>query len=115
MSADGSLADCEQYRKLGVISAIGALEKVVEQLRRNGRHFTVVGLNAAIADLFDKFAFEERTGVELGLVSTGGLAHQPNIRPSSLIAFQRMAIACRPRSKPALSLRNWGLGRSASV
>jgi SulP family sulfate permease len=49
------------------ISAIGALEKVVERMRRNGRHTRVVGLNAASADLFDKFALEDRTGLELGL------------------------------------------------
>ena len=49
------------------ISAIGALEKVVERMRRNGRHTRVVGLNAASADLFDRFALEDRTGLELGL------------------------------------------------
>ena len=49
------------------ISAIGALEKAVERMRRNGRHTRVVGLNAASADLFDKYALEDRTGLELGL------------------------------------------------
>ncbi|MHA7818054.1 MAG: SulP family inorganic anion transporter [Erythrobacter sp.] len=49
------------------ISAIGALEKVVERMRRNGRHTRVVGLNTASADLFDRFALEDRTGLELGL------------------------------------------------
>ncbi|AOL23148.1 sulfate permease, SulP family [Erythrobacter litoralis] len=49
------------------ISAIGALEKVVERMRRNGRHTRVVGLNQASADLFDRFALEDRTGLELGL------------------------------------------------
>ena len=49
------------------ISAIGALEKVIDRMRRNGRHTRVVGLNAASADLFDKFALEDRTGIELGL------------------------------------------------
>ncbi|MFL0356194.1 SulP family inorganic anion transporter [Erythrobacter sp. GH1-10] len=49
------------------ISAIGALEKVIERMRRNGRHTRVVGLNSASADLFDKFALEDRTGIELGL------------------------------------------------
>ncbi|MEE4199943.1 SulP family inorganic anion transporter [Erythrobacter sp.] len=49
------------------ISAIGALEKVIERMRRNGRHTRVVGLNAASADLFDRFALADRTGVELGL------------------------------------------------
>ncbi|MGB7419321.1 MAG: SulP family inorganic anion transporter [Erythrobacter sp.] len=49
------------------ISAIGALEKAVERMRRNGRHTRIVGLNAASADLFDKFALEDRTGLEQGL------------------------------------------------
>ena len=49
------------------ISAIGALEKVVDRMRRNGRHTRVVGLNKASADLFDRFALEDRTGLELGL------------------------------------------------
>ncbi len=49
------------------ISAIGALEKVVERMRRNGRHTRIVGLNEASADLFDKFALEDRTGLEQGL------------------------------------------------
>ena len=49
------------------ISAIGALEKAVDRMRRNGRHTRIVGLNAASADLVDKFALEDRTGLEQGL------------------------------------------------
>ncbi|MEO0463824.1 MAG: SulP family inorganic anion transporter [Pseudomonadota bacterium] len=49
------------------ISAIGALEKAVDRMRRNGRHVRVVGLNKASADLVDKFALEDRTGLETGL------------------------------------------------
>lgn len=49
------------------ISAIAALEKVIDRMRRNGRHVRVVGLNKASADLFDKYALEDRTGIELGL------------------------------------------------
>ncbi|MEM1051545.1 MAG: SulP family inorganic anion transporter [Pseudomonadota bacterium] len=49
------------------ISAIDALEKAVERMRRNGRHTRVIGLNSASADLFDQFALEDRTGLELGL------------------------------------------------
>ncbi len=49
------------------ISAIEALEKVVDRMRRNGRHTRIVGLNAASADLFDRFALEDRTGLETGL------------------------------------------------
>ena len=49
------------------ISAIGALDKVVERMRRNGRSVQVRGLNRASADLFDKFALTDKTGVEIGL------------------------------------------------
>ncbi|ANU07193.1 SulP family inorganic anion transporter [Paraurantiacibacter namhicola] len=49
------------------ISAIGALDKVVERMRRNGRSVQVKGLNRASADLFDKFALTDKTGVEIGL------------------------------------------------
>ncbi|MEO0690070.1 MAG: SulP family inorganic anion transporter [Pseudomonadota bacterium] len=49
------------------ISAIGALEKAVDRMRRNGRHVRVVGLNTASADLVDKYALEDRTGLETGL------------------------------------------------
>jgi len=49
------------------VSAIAALEKAVERMRRNKRHVRVVGLNNASADLVDKFALEDRTGFETGL------------------------------------------------
>ena len=49
------------------ISAIGALDKVVERMRRNGRSVQVVGLNEASTDLVDKFALTDKTGVEIGL------------------------------------------------
>ena len=49
------------------ISAIGALDKVVDRMRRNGRHVRIVGMNTASADLIDKFALEDRMGLELGL------------------------------------------------
>ncbi|NMW31795.1 SulP family inorganic anion transporter [Altererythrobacter sp. RZ02] len=49
------------------ISAIEALDKVVDRMRRNGRHTRIVGLNKASADLFDRFALEDRTGLETGL------------------------------------------------
>ena len=49
------------------ISAIGALEKAVERMRRNGRSVQVVGLNRASSDLVDKFALTDKTGVEIGL------------------------------------------------
>ena len=49
------------------ISAVGALDKVVERMRRNGRSVQVVGLNRASSDLVDKFALTDKTGVEIGL------------------------------------------------
>ena len=49
------------------ISAIGALDKVVERMRRNGRSVEVRGLNQASSDLVDKFALTDKTGVEIGL------------------------------------------------
>ena len=49
------------------ISATAALDKIVERMRRNGRSVQVVGLNEASADLVDKFALTDKTGVEIGL------------------------------------------------
>lgn len=49
------------------ISAVGALDKVVERMRRNGRSVQVRGLNTASADLVDKYALTDKTGVEIGL------------------------------------------------
>ena len=49
------------------ISGVGALDKVVERMRRNGRSVQVVGLNRASSDLVDKFALTDKTGVEIGL------------------------------------------------
>lgn len=49
------------------ISGVGVLDKVVERMRRNGRSVQVVGLNEASADLVDKFALTDKTGVEIGL------------------------------------------------
>lgn len=49
------------------ISGVGVLDKVVERMRLNGRSVKVVGLNEASADLIDKFALTDKTGVEIGL------------------------------------------------
>ena len=49
------------------ISAIGALDKVVDRMRRNGRHVRIIGMNTASADLVDRFALEDRMGLEMGL------------------------------------------------
>jgi SulP family sulfate permease len=50
------------------ISGVGALDKIVSRLRREGRHVEVVGYNRASADLIDRFALHDRTGVEMGVV-----------------------------------------------
>jgi len=49
------------------ISGVDVLDKVVERMRRNGRSVQIVGLNEASADLVDKFALTDKTGVETGL------------------------------------------------
>lgn len=50
------------------ISGVGALDKIVARLRRDGCTVEVVGYDAASADLVDRFALHDKTGVELGVV-----------------------------------------------
>ncbi len=50
------------------ISGVGALDKIVTRLRREGKDVEVVGYNRASADLIDRFALHDKTGVELGAV-----------------------------------------------
>lgn len=50
------------------ISAVGALDKIVDRLRRAGRQVEVIGYNEASADIIDRFALHDKTGVELGVV-----------------------------------------------
>ncbi len=49
------------------ITGVDMLDKIVERMRLNGRSVQVVGLNEASADLIDKFALTDKTGVEIGL------------------------------------------------
>lgn len=49
------------------ISGVGALDKIVVRLRRDGRDVEVVGYNRASADIIDRFALHDKTGVEMGL------------------------------------------------
>ena len=49
------------------ISGVGALDKIVARLRRDGREVEVVGYNKASADIVDRFALHDKTGFELGL------------------------------------------------
>jgi SulP family sulfate permease len=49
------------------ISAVGALDKAVARLRRDGAEVTVIGYNRASADLVDRFALHDKTGVEMGV------------------------------------------------
>lgn len=50
------------------ISGVGALDNVVARLRRDGRAVEVIGYNRASADLVDRFALHDKTGVELGVI-----------------------------------------------
>jgi SulP family sulfate permease len=50
------------------ISGVAALDKIVARLRRDGRLVEVIGYNRASADLIDRFALHDKTGVELGAV-----------------------------------------------
>jgi SulP family sulfate permease len=50
------------------ISGVGALDKIVARLRREGSSVQVIGYNRASADLVDRFAMHDKTGVELGVV-----------------------------------------------
>ncbi len=50
------------------ISAVGALDKIVARLRRQGREVAVIGYNEASADIVDRFALHDKTGFELGAV-----------------------------------------------
>ncbi len=49
------------------ISAVAALDKVVARLRRAGAVVEVVGYNRASADIVDRFALHDKTGVEMGI------------------------------------------------
>lgn len=50
------------------ISGVGALDKIIARLRREGRTVDVVGYNQASADIVDRFALHDKTGVETGAV-----------------------------------------------
>jgi SulP family sulfate permease len=49
------------------ISGVGALDKIVARLRREGKVVEVIGYNRASADLVDRFALYDKTGVEVGV------------------------------------------------
>ena len=49
------------------ISGVGALDKIVARLRRDGCMVEVIGYNQASADIVDRFARHDKTGVEMGL------------------------------------------------
>jgi len=50
------------------ISAVAALDKIVARLRRNGAEVEVIGYNRASADIVDRFALHDKTGLETGMV-----------------------------------------------
>lgn len=47
---------------------MGALDRIVARLRAAGAQVTVIGYNRASADLIDRFALHDKTGVEMGAV-----------------------------------------------
>lgn len=47
---------------------MGALDKIIARLRSDGSEVEVIGYNKASADLIDRFALHDKTGVELGVV-----------------------------------------------
>jgi SulP family sulfate permease len=49
------------------ISAVAALDKIVDRLRREGREVELIGYNRASADTVDRFALHDKTGVEMGM------------------------------------------------
>lgn len=50
------------------ISAVGALDGIVARLRGAGKQVELIGINRASADLIDRFALHDKTGVEMGAV-----------------------------------------------
>ncbi len=48
------------------ISGVGALDKIVARLRRDGCEVDIIGYNQASADIVDRFALHDKTGFELG-------------------------------------------------
>lgn len=50
------------------ISGVGALDKIVARLRREHRSVEVKGYNRASADIVDRYALHDKTGVETGIV-----------------------------------------------
>ena len=50
------------------ISGVAALDKIVARLKRDGREVEMVGYNRASADIVDRFALHDKTGVEMGIV-----------------------------------------------
>jgi SulP family sulfate permease len=50
------------------ISAVAALDAIVARLRQGGAEVEVVGYNRASADLVDRFALHDKTGVEMGMI-----------------------------------------------
>ena len=50
------------------ISGVSALDKIVARLRRDGRDVEVIGYNEASADIIDRFALHDKTGVEMGVI-----------------------------------------------
>lgn len=50
------------------ISGVGALDKIIARLRRDGSVVSVIGYNLASADIVDRYGLHDKTGFELGVV-----------------------------------------------
>lgn len=50
------------------ISGVGALDKIIARLQRDGSEVSVISYNGASADIVDRFATHDKTGFELGAV-----------------------------------------------
>lgn len=57
-----------QHAHFWDISSVAALDKIVARLEKEGKTVKIIGYNEASADIVDKFALHDKTGVESGLV-----------------------------------------------
>ncbi|MBV1918559.1 MAG: SulP family inorganic anion transporter [Sphingomonadaceae bacterium] len=57
-----------QHAHFWDISSVGALDKIVARLRKDGKSVKIIGYNEGSADIVDKFGLHDKTGFELGTV-----------------------------------------------
>ena len=104
-------------------------EEIVAKLRREGRSVEVVGYNRASADLIDRFALHDKTGVEMGVVLSrlntlgllfgaadmstaraGGSAERPVIHALRRLPGRKIIFSNAPRHYAEAILDITGLG-----